>query len=266
VSATRSDPGPTRERLLTEALTWAVGFVRCHHPRAAAEYPDMRQAAALVADKAALVTGPFQMAQIRAEVAEDELAKLTAAARQMTAAVDRRDEQDGLGAAVRDAADRLRDATPEPTADPPPRASWLSAFDLRLAMRRAAEDLTNIRPLPAWMEYPVAAVAANLTAAAGPATADVVAVEGCARRTEAELRRVRAECGRLAMLLTAAIPAGVAADGPLHLAVDSLLDLAVTPRELAGVGGRATPAPDPDPVCPQCNGVGRVVTGETCPA
>lgn len=60
---------------LREALTWAVGFIRCAHPKAAEQYPDMRNAESLVA-AAPLITGEFQMVVARAEVAEHERDRL----------------------------------------------------------------------------------------------------------------------------------------------------------------------------------------------
>lgn len=67
-----------RNRRLREALSWAVGFIRCHHPRAATEYPDMRNAADLV-DAAPLYSGEFHTTGVRAEVAEDDRDRFRAA-------------------------------------------------------------------------------------------------------------------------------------------------------------------------------------------
>jgi len=64
---------------LREALTWAVGFIRCQHPNAYLEYEDMRNACSLVDGKTALWSGEFQRVSARAEVAEydrDQLKKL----------------------------------------------------------------------------------------------------------------------------------------------------------------------------------------------
>ncbi len=61
---------------LREALSWAVGFIRCNLPNTSAEYPNMRNAEELVSGRAGLFNGEFNMAMIRAEVAEHELAEL----------------------------------------------------------------------------------------------------------------------------------------------------------------------------------------------
>ena len=58
-----------RDRL-REALTWAVGFIRCNLPKTSAEYPDMRNAEDLVAGRLGKMHGEFQMSLIRAELAE----------------------------------------------------------------------------------------------------------------------------------------------------------------------------------------------------
>lgn len=60
-----------RDRL-REALAWAVGFIRCNLPKTSTEYPSMRNAEDLVSGKHGLMNGEFQMAMIRAELAEHE--------------------------------------------------------------------------------------------------------------------------------------------------------------------------------------------------
>ena len=55
---------------LREALSWAVGFIRCNMPKASAEYPDMRNAEDLVSGRGGLFHGEFSLAMIRAELAE----------------------------------------------------------------------------------------------------------------------------------------------------------------------------------------------------
>lgn len=62
---------------LREALSWAVGYIRCQKPNAEVDYPDMRNAAAL-ADAAPLYSGEFHRMMCRAEVAEEELRRLRA--------------------------------------------------------------------------------------------------------------------------------------------------------------------------------------------
>lgn len=64
-----------RDRL-REALTWAVGFIRCNLPKTSQEYPDMRNAEELLAAVRPLMIGEFQLAMCRAEVAEAEVARL----------------------------------------------------------------------------------------------------------------------------------------------------------------------------------------------
>ena len=58
---------------LREALSWAVGFIRCNLPNTSAEYPDMRNAEELVSGRSGLFNGEFNLAMIRAEVAEDRI-------------------------------------------------------------------------------------------------------------------------------------------------------------------------------------------------
>lgn len=65
-----------RDRL-REALSWAVGFIRCNFPKASARYADMRNAEALV-DAAPLYSGEFHRASVRAELAEAERDQLIA--------------------------------------------------------------------------------------------------------------------------------------------------------------------------------------------
>jgi hypothetical protein len=62
---------------LREALDWAVGFIRCNLPRTSADYPDMRNAEHLVAGHP-LYSGEFHRMTIRAELAEEEVARLSA--------------------------------------------------------------------------------------------------------------------------------------------------------------------------------------------
>lgn len=69
---------------LAEALAWAVGFIRCHHPRAEAEYPDMHNAVDLTAGGKG-ASGEFHRACARAEVAEDARDHLLQAARKVLA-------------------------------------------------------------------------------------------------------------------------------------------------------------------------------------
>lgn len=66
-----------RDRL-REALTWAVGFIRCNLPRAAEQYPDMRNAEELIGD-GGLYSGEFHRTCCRAEVAEHERDRYRAA-------------------------------------------------------------------------------------------------------------------------------------------------------------------------------------------
>jgi hypothetical protein len=66
-----------RDRL-RESLTWAVGFIRCNLPKTAAEYPDMRNAADLVAARP-VHAGEFQRADCRAELAEHDRDRFRAA-------------------------------------------------------------------------------------------------------------------------------------------------------------------------------------------
>lgn len=75
----KGPPGPeaagllaevTDNHRLREALTWAVEFLRCRHPNAERDYPDFRNAAALVAAQGPVLTGEFQLTLIRAELAE----------------------------------------------------------------------------------------------------------------------------------------------------------------------------------------------------
>lgn len=61
---------------LREALTWAVGFIRCQHPNAYLEYEDMRNAAALVCGDMSIWSGEFHRVSCRAEVAEYERDRL----------------------------------------------------------------------------------------------------------------------------------------------------------------------------------------------
>jgi hypothetical protein len=69
-----------RVKLLREALSWAVGFIRCHHPKVAEEYPDFRNAESLVAETGGdLFTGEFTLTRYRAEQAEEERDRLKAA-------------------------------------------------------------------------------------------------------------------------------------------------------------------------------------------
>jgi glutamine cyclotransferase len=68
----------TDQDRLREALTWAVGFIRCNFPQTVAPYPDFRNAADLVAGEGAVLTGEFTMARYRAEVAEEEVRRLRA--------------------------------------------------------------------------------------------------------------------------------------------------------------------------------------------
>lgn len=81
--ACRHNPGteyvsPQREiERLREALTWAVGFIRCQKPQTEADYPDMRNAISLV-EKSSLYSGEFHQLGIRAELAEEEVRRLQA--------------------------------------------------------------------------------------------------------------------------------------------------------------------------------------------
>ena len=71
---------------LREALTWAIGFIRCNLPRTAEEnarrYPDWRNACDLIAEAGELFTGEFQLTLARAEVAEHDRERLAAAIRE----------------------------------------------------------------------------------------------------------------------------------------------------------------------------------------
>lgn len=71
----RLDEVFTERDRFREALTWAVGFIQCNLPRTSAEYPDMRNAQSLAAAHP-VWTGEFQRAMWRAEIAEEESAKL----------------------------------------------------------------------------------------------------------------------------------------------------------------------------------------------
>lgn len=67
---------------LLESLTWAVGFIRCNFPHTVAPYPDYRNACDLLAKAGGgIVTGEFQRAMARAELAEGERDRLAAAIR-----------------------------------------------------------------------------------------------------------------------------------------------------------------------------------------
>lgn len=55
-----------RNEVLTEALTWAVGFIRCNTTEFE-EYPDFQNAASLVADDP-LIIGPLQIALFENEI------------------------------------------------------------------------------------------------------------------------------------------------------------------------------------------------------
>lgn len=68
-----------QNKLLREALTWAVGFIRCNLPKTAAEYPDMRNAESLLREQGELFTGEFTLQRFRAEQAEVERDRLRAA-------------------------------------------------------------------------------------------------------------------------------------------------------------------------------------------
>ncbi len=59
---------------LREALTWAVGFIRCNVARRG-DYPDYHNAAALV-DANPLITGPFQLQQAKLELLADRAGEL----------------------------------------------------------------------------------------------------------------------------------------------------------------------------------------------
>lgn len=61
---------------LREALTWAVGFIRCNFPQTVAPYPDYRNACDLIAGVGEVITGEFTMTRHRAELAEWKLKKL----------------------------------------------------------------------------------------------------------------------------------------------------------------------------------------------
>lgn len=60
---------------LREALTWAVGFIRCQHPNVWDEYEDYRNAAALVTG-VPLSGGEFHRLSCRVDVAEYERDRL----------------------------------------------------------------------------------------------------------------------------------------------------------------------------------------------
>ena len=57
---------------LREALTWAVGFIRCNFPQTVAPYPDYRNACDLIAGVGEVITGEFTMTRHRAELAEED--------------------------------------------------------------------------------------------------------------------------------------------------------------------------------------------------
>jgi hypothetical protein len=62
-----------RNRLLREALTWSVGFIRCNFPTVAGKYPDFLNASSLVeAAPGAIFVGEFVLQRARAELAENE--------------------------------------------------------------------------------------------------------------------------------------------------------------------------------------------------
>ncbi len=77
ITAALDEIGAERDRL-REALTWAVGFIDCNFPPARRDYPDMRNALALVSANR-LDFGPFQTVLARAELAEEERDRLRAA-------------------------------------------------------------------------------------------------------------------------------------------------------------------------------------------
>ena len=64
---------PDERELLREALVWAVSFIRCNHPNAYADYPDMRNAISLADGHT--MDSEFHRTLIRAEVAEERLAE-----------------------------------------------------------------------------------------------------------------------------------------------------------------------------------------------
>ena len=67
----------TETKRLREALTWAVGYIRCQKPNAEADYPDMRNAVDLV-NAAPLYSGEFHRMMCAASVAEEEVKQLKA--------------------------------------------------------------------------------------------------------------------------------------------------------------------------------------------
>lgn len=69
-----SKPDDIENQRLREALTWAVGFIKCNLPKTSQQYPDMRNAESLVAN-APVIVGEFQRISARAEVIEAEYAK-----------------------------------------------------------------------------------------------------------------------------------------------------------------------------------------------
>lgn len=72
----------TERDRLREALTWAVGFIRCNLPSTSAHYPDMRNAVELIESAGKVITGEFQETVARAEVAEFERDKAWAELKQ----------------------------------------------------------------------------------------------------------------------------------------------------------------------------------------
>jgi len=62
-------------RRLREALTWAVGFIRCQLPKTSAGYPDMRNAESLIEGRS-LISGEFQRQSIIAEFAESAMLRI----------------------------------------------------------------------------------------------------------------------------------------------------------------------------------------------
>lgn len=80
-------PAAERADRLAEALSWAVGFIRCHHPQVESQYPDMRNALDLVGGRFGRLSGEFHRACCRAELAEVERDRLANRVRELEAAL-----------------------------------------------------------------------------------------------------------------------------------------------------------------------------------
>ena len=105
----RADRIADENRQLREALTWAVGFIRCNLPQTAADYPDMRNAEGVLAAAGPVVSGEFHEMAARADLAEFERDKAWAELKQARESVD---WWQRVAEAKQDERDRYRAAAP----------------------------------------------------------------------------------------------------------------------------------------------------------